>query len=222
MKFIDDKNKTVRWYNRNYFYAGTILLILVNVILFWQLGNGWCFKLYDANANWGDFRFINFLNIAFTSLSHSSWEHVLGNIINLLVVGLYLERKYGTFNFLFLNVLLIFTVGALASHVFGNVNHHGYSGVNWALYGIIITDYIFSFKKERRNLTNIILGAVVLVYIYLFSMCYGGNAFIDVTYYPANLIHNMGHWSALFWGLLFGLFYQLNITYFINAKKKKE
>lgn len=39
MKFFDDKSKNLKWYNRNYFYIGTIIVIVLNILLFAILGN---------------------------------------------------------------------------------------------------------------------------------------------------------------------------------------
>ena len=208
MRFIDDKGKKLNWHNRNYFYAGTIFLVLLNVILFATLGNRWNFDLYNENVQWTEFSVTNIFTIMFAALSHASWSHVCGNIIGLAVVGLYLERKMGTFNFLFLHILLMFIAPAMTSHVKGNIHHHGYSGVNFATYAFLIIDFFFSLKKEKRNWTNIILGILAFIYIYVFSMSWAGGAFIDVTYYPKNLIENIGHYTGFLAGILVGLFYQ--------------
>ena len=39
MKFFDDKRKNINWHNRNYFYIGTIIVIVLNILLFVFLGN---------------------------------------------------------------------------------------------------------------------------------------------------------------------------------------
>ena len=208
MKFFDDKSKIVTKWNRNYFYVGTIFLIAVNFIIFFVLKQD-LHNIYNSSAAWGDFAPINILNAMFGAITHWDFDHVLGNMINLAVISIYLERKLGTFKYLYLNIILMFLCVGLTSHVRGDINHAGYSGVNFALYAFIIIDFIFSLKKDKRNLTNIILGVIVILYAYIFSMSWGGGGFIDVASYPYNLIHNMAHYTGFFVGILVGLFYQI-------------
>ena len=33
MKYIDDETKKIRWWNRNYFFAGTVFVVLLNIII---------------------------------------------------------------------------------------------------------------------------------------------------------------------------------------------
>lgn len=216
MKFIDDANKEVKWYNRNYCYATTILLILVNIIIFACLGSEWNFRLYDETAGWGDFSFINLLSIMFASLSHGDWEHVLLNMLCFAIIGFALERKYGSFYFLFLILIFAFTAPAMASHVRGNSYHHGFSGVNYALYGFTIVDFVFMFFKEKKNKTNLIIGIVTMVAIYIMMSC---TSAVDSFFvgYPYDLIHNMAHYTGFFVGLLLGAFLQL-----FGRKNRKE
>ena len=39
MKFIDDKSKNLKWYNRNYLYLGTLLIVVINIFVFAVIGN---------------------------------------------------------------------------------------------------------------------------------------------------------------------------------------
>ena len=79
--------------------------------------------------------------------------------------------------------------------------------MNYALYGYIIIDYIFLlFRKEKRGVFNVAAGAVILGLIY-FAMCFsGGTSQISFAWYPYDLLHNIGHASGFFVGILFGLY----------------
>ena len=143
MEIVNVKDKKLTWYNRNYYFLGTIFFVLLNILLFKLCGAGWNFKLFDHTAQWGDFSVMNMLTIGFAALSHESWRHVILNMLFFSFLGVYLERKMGTLAFVALVVTSIFTVPALASHVQNSIFHHGFSGVIAALFGIILMDCIF-------------------------------------------------------------------------------
>ncbi|MBQ8792730.1 MAG: hypothetical protein IJZ62_03870, partial [Clostridia bacterium] len=78
MKFIDDKCKKVKWWNRNYFYLGTIAVIAVNILLFAFLGGDFedVFEPTPGN-HWGEgFYFVPTLRTFLSAFSHGSWTHV--------------------------------------------------------------------------------------------------------------------------------------------------
>ena len=210
MKFIDDKNKEVKWWNRNYFYAGTIAIVLLNILLFAFAGNNWESSYpVDDGHHWGDTLYFRptireFLN----AFSHSSWQHVLLNMMSFAIVGLYIERKKGTFG-----ILLYVLFGAYFGGIACTTNdlsiwYHGFSGVNYLLYAIVIVDYFFSLRKETRNKTNIIMGAIILVYIYCAMCWYSESTGIPFTWYPYDLMTNIGHYSSFVVGLVLGLIMQ--------------
>ena len=63
-------------------------------------------------------------------------------------------------------------------------------------------------QKEKRNLFNIVFGAVVLALIY-FAMCFcGGTSRVTFEWYPYDLLHNLGHASGFITGLVFGVYEQ--------------
>ncbi len=222
MKFIDDKCKKVKWWNRNYFYFGTIAIIAVNIMLFAFLGNHFETVVQpDLGHHWHDgLYFVPTLRVFLNAFSHSDWEHVLLNMLCFAFVGLYFERKMGTFGLLgFVIVGAYFSGIAVATNNL-SVNYHGFSGVNYLCYAYVIVDYIFSFQKDRRNKTNTILGALVLVAIYV-SMCFSDSlrAF-PFTYYPIDLITNLGHGSSFVVGLVLALIIQISML--IGKRRSKD
>lgn len=207
LSFFDDKSKGEKtWLNRNYFYIGTIGLILLQIILFAALGKGWSTRIFDPAATWENFRIGNFFNALFGSFDHvGGWDHLLGNMIGLFFAGFYLERKFGTIKFTTLALFLTMFSRLPSFLIIQGVSYssYGFSSAEYALYAVVILDYLTSlFRKKDRNLTNIIVGIITLIYMYIFSWCYGGNGFIDVTYYPKGLIENTWHWSGFICGIL--------------------
>ena len=209
MKFIDDKNKKLNWYNRNYFYLGSVLFISVCVLIhaFW----GSSTPEVSAEENvWNWINFSNLLQGCLNNVFHADWQHVLLNMLCFAVCGLYIERKTGTFNFILLTLAtIIFDAAFTAGNVL-RVSWIGASGVQYLLYGYIIIDYIFSFQRAKKNKTNTILGAVVLAFIYI-SMCFnGGTTAFGFDFYPVDLLTNAGHFSPMLAGLLIGLIVQIS------------
>ncbi len=167
MKFINDRNKKLTWWNKNYYFAATITVVVINIALFMFLGSSWeRFIGIDRINNeiyvikWDYVLFFdniirNFLNC----YSHSNWQHVLLNMLCFAVYGVYLERKHGTLYFLLLIVSMSFIASFAVSANYLSVNCHGFSGVNYGFYAFVIIDYIFSFFKGKTNASNIISGA---------------------------------------------------------------
>ena len=210
MILIDDKSKRTRWYNRNYLFIATILIITANILLYYFLGHDWNNKLYNAEAKWEDFSILNVLHIAFCALEHADWKHVIMNMVSLFILGLYLERKHGSLKFLLINIFFMLTAPAMASHVKGNIAHHGYSGVIYALIGFMIIDYLFSFRKNKRNSGSIIIGAIAIAYFVIsnsFGMEENWVIYFDSLF--NGLLHNMAHYTGFIEGLIFGLIYHI-------------
>lgn len=208
MKFVDVSTKKVNWKNRNYLFAGTILVIAINIIIYATCGGDWNFKLFDNSAQWEDFSIMNFLTIMFAAFSHSSWMHVLLNMLCFAFVGFYVERKYGTFGLLLFVLLFSFTAPALASHVKGNVNHHGFSGVIFAFHGFVIIDFISMYFRKNKKMMEIIIGIIIVVAIYvMMSFATNNEGTLMFLGYPYDLVHNMAHYSGFFLGMILGVFF---------------
>jgi len=207
MKFFDDKSKNVNWYNRNYFYLGTIILITLNIFIFALWGNDWGSKLLDnSTVNWDDtLNFNNLYASILNCIEHSNWSHVLLNMACFSVCGIYLERKTGTFNFLLLVIGVLILDAGVTSGAYLATHWHGWSGVLYAFYAIVYVDYFFSFNKHKRNKTNTILGAIICVTIYIFMSASRFEHSIKFYPYPRDLIDNIGHYSAFLVGTIVGL-----------------
>lgn len=220
LAFFDDESKgKITWWNRNYFYAGTILVVLINILIFafvkerpWQI-----IEIDNYVAHWGDVFYFDTTICGFLSaFFHSTWQHVLLNMLCFFVAGLYLERKKGT-----LGLILFIAFSAYIAEVAiqGNdlsVHSVGFSGVNYFIYATIIIDYIFSFQKHRKNKMNTILGSVEIALIYV-AMCFsGGSTSVSFAVYPYDLLHNMGHYTSFLAGIIVGLF--VEITKFLTRK----
>ncbi len=220
MKFFDDNNKKTCWWNRNYFYVGTIVIILLNIFLFWFAGSSWQ-NIVPATLGdryWGAPTLRGFLNC----FSHMSWEHVLLNMLCFSICGLYTERKIGTLGILGFVGFGAYICGIASVANLLLVNWQGFSGVVYFFYAFIILDYIFSFQKRKKNKTNIILGAIILVFVYL-CMCFNDETSnFGFSWYPYDLIHNLIHYSSFIAGIVVSLFIQILEIFILNNYRQRQ
>lgn len=222
MKFFDDKHKEVHWYNRNWFFATTILIVVINIVLYATLGPMWQRdRLYDSTAVWEDFEMGNVLSIFGAAFAHLSWQHVLLNMLSFVVLGFYLERRYGSLCLFVLIFVFAFTAPAMASHVRGNINHCGFSGVIFALYAFFFVDFVVFLVslRKKKSLTTLIIGICVAVYSYISMSIKTIDGKMKFFGWPYDLVHNMAHYTGFLIGLLVAL------LFFVCAKfqlKKKE
>ena len=224
MKFFDDKSKKTKWWNRNYFYFGTIIVVVTNILLFHFLGGNFqsCIKI-DNNGHWGEgFYFLPTLRAFLNAFSHSNWQHVLLNMLCFAGAGFYAERKTGTLGLLGLVVIGAYFSGIAVTTNDLSIHYHGFSGVLYFFYAYVIVDYIFSFRTNRRNKTNIILGAIILCLMYL-AMCFNdATSGIPFTWYPWDLLNNLGHGSSFVVGLVLALIIQFSMLIERKCIKDKE
>lgn len=205
--WLDDKCKKLNYWNRNYYFVTTIVIVLLNIILFAA-----CEKPYIAvRSDWGSFSVINLVQALINTYWHLNWQHVLLNMLCFFIAGLYLERKKGSLKFfLFVVVMSFFTAFASCTNDV-SLYWTGFSGMNYGLYGYILFEFLFTcIRRDRRSLFNILSGVVIVGLIYL-AMCFsGGTSKISFEWYPDDLLHNLGHASGFVTGLIFGLYEQVS------------
>ena len=114
-------------------------------------------------------------------VGHAGWEHFIGNIMLILVVGPLLEEKYGSKNIVFV-ILATAIVTGIANYIFfPGTRLLGASGVVFAL--ILLSSFV-SIKEGTIPLTFIL----VLV-IYIGGQVYDGLFVKDNV---SNLTHILG------------------------------
>lgn len=114
-------------------------------------------------------------------LGHAGWEHFIGNIMLILVVGPLLEEKYGSANILFVILATALVTGVIHFIFFPRVQLLGASGV---VFAFILLSSLTSIEEGKIPLTFIL---VALIYI-------GGQVYncIFVRDNVANLTHIIG------------------------------
>lgn len=198
MKVIDDGTKKLTKFNRNYFFVVTVFVTVLCITLHATLGSNWNLIIaYDFISR---FPFFNF----FGAFAHFNWQHCLLNMLCFFICGCWLERKEGSLRFFGLTLIMILAT----SYAFGVLSWVGYSGVNYALYAYAIIDFALSLRKSKRNLFNIIGGAVIMALIY-FAMCFnGGVERVGFEWYPYDLFTNSGHYGGFIVGFFIAVLIQ--------------
>lgn len=112
---------------------------------------------------------------------HAGWEHFIGNIMLILVVGPLLEEKYGSANILFVIMATALITGIVNYIFFPHVQLLGASGVVFAL---ILLSSFTSIKEGAIPLTFILVAA-----IYIGEQIYQGIFIKDNI---SNLTHILG------------------------------
>lgn len=114
-------------------------------------------------------------------LGHSGWEHFMGNITLILVIGPLLEEKYGSGNILFVILVTAFVTGAVNFIFFPNVMLLGASGV---VFSMILLASFTGVSDGKVPLTFILVA-----FLYIGEQIYLG---ISVNDNIANFTHILG------------------------------
>ena len=221
MKIIDDETKKLHWWNRNYFFAGTLAVVLINIIVYAADPQHEWFYEWRVWTNRPSMSFDNLAKLFVSSFLHANWQHVLLNMLCFLICGAWLERRKGTLPLLGLVFVMAWVSSAFLGANKLSTGGVGYSGVNYAFYAYAIIDYCFLFtRKSTRTKTNIISGAVLMALIY-FAACFsGGTSGVTFEWYPYDFMHNMAHYSGFLGGAILAIPVQL--AKLIAVKERKE
>lgn len=159
---------------------GFTLICFVALILSYVthgLSNNMVFSVYRSSLL-NPLTYIRFVGHVF---GHAGWNHFIGNIMLILVIGPLLEEKYGSSNILFV-ILSTALVTGLANYVlFPHVRLLGASGVVFAL--ILLS----SFTSIREG--SIPLTFILVAVIYIGEQVYDGIFIKDNV---SNLTHILG------------------------------
>jgi membrane associated rhomboid family serine protease/antitoxin component YwqK of YwqJK toxin-antitoxin module len=181
----------------------TYLLIIVNIIIFSTYGfeRIAVITLFDLGGNFPPFSLDSEPFRLVTSMFlHGHLFHLFANMYGLFYVGMQLERKIGSVNFL----IVYFLTGLFAGLASLNFNLFvvsvGASGAIFGVYGFLIVE---SIRKNPRNKVSILTNFIVYVVV--------------VTLVGSRLnFDNAAHIGGAIAGLIIGILYgnlQLRLVY---------
>ena len=158
-------------------FAILCLLTLILNMLTNGLTNRVFFSVYRSSMT-DPLTYVRFVGHIF---GHADWEHFIGNITLLLVVGPMLEEKYGSLS-IFIVILITAGVTGVVNFVFfPNVQLLGASGV---VFAFILLSSMTSIREGSIPLTFILVAV-----IYIGGQIYDG---IFVNDNVSNLTHIIG------------------------------
>lgn len=114
-------------------------------------------------------------------LGHAEWQHFIGNITMILVIGPLLEEKYGSADILFVIVVTAIVTGLVNFIFFPHMQLMGASGV---VFAFILLASLTSIKDGQIPLTFILVAV-----IYIGGQIYDGLFVQDNV---SNLTHIIG------------------------------
>lgn len=159
---------------------GFTIICFAALILNWITGgatNDLLFSVYRSSLL-SPFTYIRFIGHIF---GHAGWNHFMGNIMMILVVGPLLEEKYGSANMLMVIISTALVTGIVNFMLFPRVQLLGASGVVFA--------FILLSSFTSNNDGRIPLTFIVVAVIYLGGQIYDGLFIKDNV---ANLTHIIG------------------------------
>ncbi len=178
------------------FNAPVILSFVILCFIAWVLNivtNGWTnnhiFSVYRSSLL-SPLTYVRFFGHA---IGHVSWDHYIGNMMMLLIVGPLLEEKYGSKNILLVMITTALATGILNFILFPNIQLLGASGI---VFAFILLSSFTSIKEGNIPLTFILVAV-----IYLGEQVYEG-LFIESN------VSNFGHILGGICGSVLG--YRLN------------
>jgi len=214
-KILNESSQT-NCFAKNYFFAATVFIVAFCIILHaanvdssFFIGTS-SYEIHEAR-NLSQVIYVS-SELFLRSLMHSNWQHALLNMLCFLVVGSYLERKMGSVR-LFLSLIVVIIISSWALRMWARF-FVGFSGVNFALYAIVIVDYIFVLLDKGRTKQRLIYGGMVVALIY-FAMCFsGGTQAISFRWYPYDLLNHGGHAAGFLAGFVIYISYKVLGVFF--------
>lgn len=159
---------------------GFTAICLISLILGFITGGRSTNLLFSVyHSSWLDpLTYVRFIGHIF---GHAGWEHFLGNIMLILILGPLLEEKYGKMDMIFIIVITAIVTGLINFIFFPSVRLLGASGV---VFAFILLSSFTGFENGKIPLTFIIVAV-----IYIGQEVYSG---IFVQDNVANLTHIIG------------------------------
>lgn len=135
------------------------VMISFAVLLVDFISGGWCTQMLFTTYHSSLASPMTYVRFFTHVLGHVSWEHFLGNMMYLLLLGPMLEEKYGSRRLIWVIVITAFVTGLINYLFFWNVALCGASGVCFAF---ILLSSFTGFREREIPLTFILVAAIFL------------------------------------------------------------
>lgn len=159
---------------------GFTILCFIALLLNWLtkgITNNLFFSVYHSSLS-NPLTYVRFFGHV---LGHANWNHFIGNIMFILIVGPLLEEKYGSADILFV-ILATALVTGIANYVF--FPQYRVLGASGVVFALILLSSLTSFKD----------GTIPLTFILVSILYIGGEVYsaLFVTDNVSNFSHIVG------------------------------
>lgn len=200
MKFVDDYKKELKWYNRNYFFLGTIITVGLMFLIYYVIGDI-IENLIETN------RYLGYL---FAPISAQNIQSLVISAVCVLLASLFLEKYWGSIKYFVVFLISLPITSMMVNTIYGlyKLDNPDYALVGlqlsylvYTLFGFVIVAMIFNLKKYLFDGKHSVLNWILLVLI-IAIMC---------VLFPAEynniLVYIKGVKFGVFSGLLSGVEY---------------
>jgi len=206
VKKEDKKNVDFMKYLRKIEYNSPVILtfVLATVIIYWinLLTNGGSNHLLFSVYRSSFLNLLTYVRLIGHVFGHASWDHLMGNILLILVIGPMLEEKYGSKRIL-LFILSTAVITGMFHIIFFKSALLGASGI---VFMLILLSSITRISEQRIPLTLIL---VAITYI--------GSEIVNVVI-QTDQISQITHIVGGICGAVFGFLYHRKRGIDTNSK----
>lgn len=194
--FLNPPHKKLNWFNRNYYFVSTFVVIALLCVCFFLLKDQ-LDKVVAADIHW---------NVLLKPLRHAKVGDLVGNLIFFFIISVFLERHFGSFKY-FGMVILSFVPSSLATFAFaGSWVGTGFDGVVFFLMAILLLTLLFNLKGYFGGKCRWIFPVITLALMALIC-CWNGNShWPDISIGFGVFTHLINNWQACALGGIIGLF----------------
>ncbi len=168
----------------------TFVLICLAVLLINEATNYSLVYTFFATYSNSLLNPLTYVRLVTYIFGHAGWDHFIGNMMYILMLGPMIEEKYGSKNLLYMILITAVVGGMLNNVLFPDVALMGASGI---VFMMIILASATSFEKGQIPLTMIL---VLIIYL-------GGE--IQDAVYATDNISQFTHIAGGICGAVFGL-----------------
>ena len=207
-EFMNNNTKQLRWYNRNFYWACTILITAVILSIYFIFRSDDMFSPSAADTP-AILSFLRGLYIAIIgSLTMYNGFTVIFFTLSIFFSLLYIERRIGTLATLLLVLSIIFSVHFTMVQVVDMGADGSYMLsphiLVYSLFGFVVFDFFWSLRKSVRNTPNVAFGLITIFCLYIVnSFVYTLSSIPEFMFYPYELFV-LGWGTQLF--MLGGIF----------------
>ncbi len=210
---LNPKHKKLNWFNRNYFYATTALIVALLCLSYFLFQHILQHLVSNVSV---------YYNVVFMALCHTSLQQLVFNIVSFGVISFFLERHFGSLKYLGI-IVLAAPITALATFACSfSWDWMGFSGINYFLYTFFYITLILRFKEYFCGKARWIFPLAVLG-INLLITCWVGNTANPTEFLKFGVFSNfhiVSNWASCIAGSVVGAFACL-IRFDLPKKKTK-